>query len=371
MGATGARRRFAAVALAVAGTVAGCGETAAEPDPDAELTVYVSLPLRGPLGADGRDAADGARLALADADHEAAGISIRARFLDDTAADALPNPVQAAANARAAAEDSTAIAYLGELNSGATRASLPVTNEARLLQVSPGAGATDLVAEFEGSDELPPAQPSGERSFGRVIPSDVAQAEAGAAWADRLRWRRVAIRTDRTAFAETLANAFDAEASERGITIASGRGAHEYLAGTPDSHARRAIASDVFLSPPSRPPPAGVLVTSAALDPLQLPAAGRELADHFASDYGRGPGRYAAYGYEAMAVVLDSLARAAEPLDREAVIASFLATEERESVLGTYSIDEVGETTLSRMTGYELDPKAARVRPVATLDPGP
>ena len=50
----------------------------------------------------------------------------------------------AGANARRATEDSTAIAYVGELDSGTTRTSLPITNEAGLLQVSPGASAVDL-----------------------------------------------------------------------------------------------------------------------------------------------------------------------------------------------------------------------------------
>ena len=36
-------------------------------------------------------------------------------------------------------------------------------------------------------------------------------------------------------------------------------------------------------------------------------------------------------------------------------------------MLGTYSIDEVGETTLDRMTGYELGP--GDPRPVAEIGP--
>ena len=67
------------------------------------LTVYVSLPLRGPSAADGRDAADGARLALADAGGEAGGIAVEAIYLDDTAGAgrARWTPASAAANARA------------------------------------------------------------------------------------------------------------------------------------------------------------------------------------------------------------------------------------------------------------------------------
>ena len=45
--------------------------------------------------------------------------------------------------------------------------------------------------------------------------------------------------------------------------------------------------------------------------------------------------------------------------DREAVTDSFFATADRESVLGPYSIDELGDTTLDRMAGYRLGPGGA------------
>ena len=101
--------------------------------------------------------------------------------------------------------------------------------------------------------------------------------------------------------------------------------------------------------------PVGSRLTSAAQDPSQLPAAGQDFVRAFARRYGRPPGRYAAYGYEAMAVVLDSIERAGgSGEDREAVIDAFLETEDRSSILGTYSIDEIGNTTLDRMAGYEI-----------------
>ena len=48
-----------------------------------------------------------------------------------------------------------------------------------------------------------------------------------------------------------------------------------------------------------------------------------------------------------------------------AVIDAFFETTDRDSVLGTYSIDELGDTTLDRMTGYELGPATAP-QPVAS-----
>jgi branched-chain amino acid transport system substrate-binding protein len=360
-------RSWASAALVAALIVAGCG--GGEEPGDATLRVYVSLPLRGASGADGRDAADGARLALADAGGEAGGLAVEAVVLDDTgetAGGARWSPVRAAGNARTAIQDSSAIAYLGDFESGATRASLPVTNEASLLQVSPASGAVDLVAPFPGSDDVPDAQPSGERTFGRVIPSDDAQAEAAAGWARGLGWDRVAVVDDGSRFGETLAGAFADEARELGIATGPGGGTRVYLAGAASGRSRQALASDAFLPPYRRRAPAGLMPTSAALDPAQLPPAGRDFAQRFEEEYGRAPGRYAAYGYEAMAVTLDSIERASDPADRDAVVDAFFETTERESILGTYSVDELGETTLAEMSGYRIG-GGGRARAVAEL----
>jgi branched-chain amino acid transport system substrate-binding protein len=359
-----------ALVLGLASLAGGCAG-GDEESGDATATVYVSLPLRGPAGADGRDAADGARLALDDAAGEAGELAVEAEFLDDTegtAADARWTPARAAANARAATQDSTAIAYLGDFESGATRASLPVTNAARLLQVSPASAAVDLVTPFPGSDELPEAQPGGARNFGRVIPSDRAQALAGAGWVDRMDVARVAIESDGTAFGKTMVAGF--EDGLRRAAIVAGAD-FVYYGGLPDNQplagARgldRLMVSDAELEPGVSEPP-GTLATSAALDPGQLPPAGQKFADAFRAEYGRPPGRYAAYGYEAMAVILDSIERASDPADRSAVIEAFFATTDRDSVIGTYSIDDVGDTTLDRMTGYELGRREPR--PVARI----
>jgi len=362
-----------AAALLAASLLAGCAPGGDE-DGEATLTVYVSMPLRGASGADGRDAADGARMALADADAEAGGLTVEARVLDDTegpARSARWTPAKAAANARLATQDSTAIAYLGEFESGATRSSLPVTNGARLLQVSPASAADDLVAPVPGSDEVPDVQPTGARTFGRVIPGDRAQAAAGAGWVGELGIERVATESDGGAFGDAMVDGFEdalqgAVLTDRGFELLYYGGAPDRRPASLSQAVPRLMVTDAELAP-GVSEPERTLATSAALDPSQLPSAGQDFAERFEREYGRAPGRYAAYGYEAMAVILDSVDRASDPTDRALVIDSFFATEERESILGTYSIDEVGETTLDRMTGYELGP--GDPRPVAEIGP--
>jgi branched-chain amino acid transport system substrate-binding protein len=229
-----------------------------------------------------------------------------------------------------------------------------------MLQVSPASAAVDLVQPFLGAgDQLPEeVQATGERTFGRLIPSDEAQAEAAAGWAIRRHARRVGTASDRSEFGQTMVRAFRESLAQGRLT----RSRHDlvYYGGEPEgmraaigSFPGTVMASDALLS--GVPGDQGLLVTAAAQDPRQLPPVGQRFARAFRARYGRKPGRYAAYGYEAMAVVLDSIRRAGERGDeRDAVVDAFFDTEDRDSVLGTYSIDEVGNTTLERMAGYRF-----------------
>ena len=65
--------------------------------------------------------------------------------------------------------------------------------------------------------------------------------------------------------------------------------------------------------------------------------------------FGGDPNAYALYGYEAMSVALASIRNAGlHGNDRQTVVNEFFATKNRDSVLGLYSVQADGETTLSR-----------------------
>jgi branched-chain amino acid transport system substrate-binding protein len=118
----------------------------------------------------------------------------------------------------------------------------------------------------------------------------------------------------------------------------------------------RLMTTDALLNPAGlRALASPALVTSAAQDPSQLPPSGQRFLRAFRDRYHRAPGRYAAYGYEAMAVVLDSIRRAGDSGDdRDSVVSAFFDTTHRHSILGTYSIDDVGDTTLNELAGYRV-----------------
>jgi branched-chain amino acid transport system substrate-binding protein len=62
---------------------------------------------------------------------------------------------------------------------------------------------------------------------------------------------------------------------------------------------------------------------------------------------GRTPSAYAIYGYEAMKLGLDTIASLGDQgNNRQAVVKALFSTRDRHSVLGTYSFDRNGDTTL-------------------------
>jgi ABC-type branched-subunit amino acid transport system substrate-binding protein len=181
-------RRAAAAALAGLAGLAGCGDEQAAPG-EPTLAIYVSAPLSGPARAEGRALADGARLALAEAGGEAAGVRVVARFLDVAGRDESRfDPFTAAANAREASRDSQAIGYVGELDSGASRTSAPILNEAGIPQLAPGSGAEDLVRAEPFNDDVPrEVQPTGARTFAMLAPTYPAGGEQRLLSAARIR----------------------------------------------------------------------------------------------------------------------------------------------------------------------------------------
>ena len=121
----------------------------------------------------------------------------------------------------------------------------------------------------------------------------------------------------------------------------------------PDGMATEGIASGL---------PSGiqkqVFLTAPQLDPKEYPPAGQKFYKDFEAAYNVSADQidpYAIYGYEAMSLTLDAIKRAGDKgNDRQAVIDAMFATKDRQSVLGTYSIDKFGDTTLSAYGSFTV-----------------
>lgn len=374
------RRPCVAALAAAALAVAGCGDGGG--GGPATLRIYVSAPLQGGRADEGQAIEDGARLALADAGGKVGHFRIKGVYLDDSDGRGW-SIARTAANARRAAQDTAAIGYVGDVDSGATKVSLPITNQAEIAQVSPASGAVDLTRiSAAGGSDPDRYRPNDRQSFARVVPDDDVLARAAAVWAKREGARTFAASGDRTAFGQITEDAFASEARSLGLrvlskheirkqTVEDGGGPDAVwlgLSSLPSSPGFKtlltaqtslifvpdAIAEPAFLSRIAAVQDQ-LRVVSEFLDPTLLPASAKPFLRDFRRRYKRPAPSAAAYGYESMALLLDAIKRAGDDSDsRAAVIDALFSTTERRSILGTYSIDGNGDTTLDSVTGYRI-----------------
>ena len=97
-----------------------------------------------------------------------------------------------------------------------------------------------------------------------------------------------------------------------------------------------------------------VKVTVATLAPDEYPPEGKKFFEAFSQEYDeKHPDPYAVYGYEAMELALDAIRRSKTGA-RADVVKALFATRDRQSVLGTYSIDANGDTSLTDYGTYTI-----------------
>jgi branched-chain amino acid transport system substrate-binding protein len=352
------------------------------------LTIYSSLPLQGDSRPQSESVVNGEKLALEEAGGKVGKFTIKYVSLDDaTAAAGKWEPGQVSANARKAAQDKSTIAYLGEFNSGASAISIPVINEAGILQISPSNTYVGLTRS-QGADKGEPDKyyPSGVRTFGRVVPADHIQAAAQVSYQKEEGCTKTYILNDKEVYGKGLADQVQGIAGGQQIQVVANEGIDTKAANF-RSVAQKIKASgadcmffggitqnkavqvwkDVNAVNPSLKlfGPDGVAesafsekvgsavekqayITNPTLDPKLYPPAAQEFFKTFEEKFGKAPEPYAIYGYEAMKLALLAIQNAGDKgNDRQAVIDAFFQIKDRDSVLGKYSIDENGDTTLS------------------------
>src|SRR3954466_2291021 len=213
--------RATALSLAAAVLATGCGsEKKQDLARGSTLTIYTSLPRHGVAARDADAVAAGERLALADAGGRAGGRSLRLVELDDSAPGkgTTWDASTVEENAKRAAKDASTIAYIGELDYGGSAISVPVTNAKGILQISPGDGLTSLTQVQPGGPKTSPARyyPSGRRTFLRLVPTDLRQADELMDWIHDRGAKRVAVVHDDRLFGrEMAAQAMVADATDK------------------------------------------------------------------------------------------------------------------------------------------------------------
>jgi branched-chain amino acid transport system substrate-binding protein len=364
------------------------------------VNVYSSLPLQGASSAQTTAMVNGIELALQQADNKAGDIEVNYESLDDSTAQAGTwTPEATSANARRVAQDDAAVAYIGEFNSGASAISMPILNEGAVAQVSPANTAVGLTTDEPGADEGEPEKyyPTGDRHYLRIVPKDTIQGAALATIMQEDGCTSVAMANDREVYGIGLARNIESSLEEVGVDLAfnegidknasnfrslasraKGEGADcfvfsgitanggvqifkDFAAALPEAqlYGPDGVAESGFTDPEEGGIPASVgeriKLTVATLDPDSYPEEGQAFFSDFEETYDEpNPDPYAIYGYEAMKLVLDAIERAGST-DKADVLQALFETQDRESVLGTYSIDENGDTTLTDYGVYTVE----------------
>jgi branched-chain amino acid transport system substrate-binding protein len=123
-----------------------------------------------------------------------------------------------------------------------------------------------------------------------------------------------------------------------------------------------ALADDTFAGGLSAGAQRALVASSPGFMPNALPASGQTFVQAFRTAYGHAPATEAVFGYEAMDAVLYVLEHAGSgAASRTTVIKDFFALRNHPSVLGSYSINANGDTSLqsfviSRVRGGRLTP---------------
>lgn len=358
-----------AACAAVALAISGCSATGSSSSSSSTITVkgntlaiYISEPPNFESDTVAQDVVDAEKLAYSQQAGEVKDYHLDLHEVRGSVA---------SDDARAAIEDTTAIAYLGEIDPGYSDQTVGITNALDLLQVSP----TDTALELGSSTAAVSGSPSSlyeswstfGHTFARVVPTSAQEAVFLVKAMQGMGLKSLYVANDGSDYGKSLALAVSSYARSIGLTVSSsesGADAIFYATMSPsegvkffDAAASAAPSAKLFGSSSLDSSPFLSSVSSAAAAKLyistpgflnsQLNSAAKAFRASFDQTYHHEPTGEALFGYEAMSAVLAVLKEAGSGADsRTLVIKDFLSLKNRSSVLGTYSINSAGNTSL-------------------------
>jgi len=389
--------------LVVASMVlAACGPAATQAPK--VIKIYASWPLQGSMIPEGTAMLNAAKLALDEANNTAGGYQLQLVFLDDASptTGSWDGTIEAG-NAQKAIADQQALIYFGTYNSGASKISMPLTNKAGMVQISPAASYPGLTKKGFAQGEPDIYRPTGKINWFRTYGADDLQGASGAAWAKCLGFKKVYILDDRQLYGKGIADIFDKKANELGLQVAGHDGVESvnidfralltkvkatgsdlvYFGGLVDSGGPQILQqmdalgffkagvkmmSDDAMYTEGVPQATGpdlingnlyVTFASPALD--QLPTkVGQDFYKNYKAKYNADPIGWSLYAYNAVLVMVDSIKRAQPKLDaaktvdekRAAVLEAMAATKDLQGVSGPITFDANGDPTSYVMSGF-------------------
>ena len=373
-------------ALFLGSTMASWGQD------DNVIRIVSSLPLTGSSRVQSETMVLGIKMALEEAGYKAGPFTIEYDSWDDASAQAGTwDPAKEKDNASRAASDPDVMAYIGTYNSGAAKIAIPILNQADLVMVSPAntySGLTKVGFGEKGEPDI--YYPKGFRSYCRVVPADDLQGLAGAWWAKELGCKKAYILNDKELYGRGLARVFGEGCKRLGMEVVGDEGIDSkaqdfravvnkvkaakaevvYFGGITQNGAGKLVKdlrsggyTGYFMSPDGTkeeafiksagPSSEGCLVTLGGLPPEQMGPEAQAWYKAYREKYKSEPEAYAIYSYEATKATLAGIAKAGVK-DRVKIREAIMGTTDYDGLLGVWSFDKQGDTTLTSMSGFEV-----------------
>ena len=354
------------------------------------IKVIASFPVKL---APAQEIIDSFELAFEESSYMAGNFKIEFSVLDDSLENGGWDSELEKNNAQRAARDQDVLLYVGPLNSGAAKVSMPILNQAGLAQLNIGNTWPGLTKVGYAPGEPGVFYPTGIRHYFRVNPSDDLQGPAAAVWAKELGFTNIYIIDDGEAYGKGIADIFGSKAQEIGLNILG----QETINNTNTNFTDR-INKIKELNPDlvyyGGIVPNGIVEFISQMKQLGLNASimgpdgimGQDIINRLGSDYAEGiyattvgvpvseiesrvakryvesfkekygkePDAFSAFGYEAGKAALLALERAGVK-DRAAVIKSFKEIKDFGGMFDEWSFDQNGDTTLKILSGNRVE----------------
>ena len=371
---------------------ASCGPIRkGEEEPDA--LIASDFPLQGANRALTTEMADAIEYMLEQQDWKAGDTVLGYQSCDDSTAQAGSwDSAKCSSNGRAYANNASVIGVIGTFNSGCAKLVIPIANRESLAMVSPANTYPGLTEGGPGTEAGEPDNyyPSGTRNYARVVWNDQFQGAANAQYANELGLKKIFILNDGETYGLGIATLFAEYAEKLGIQILGNQkwdkkaSSYESLASRVRSSGADAVflggivcnnggklikdikagAANVQLLGPDGWTPISATIEGAGAAannmyisqpgvPVdQLKGTGKEFVDGFTEAEGKAPNPYTAYAAQAAQVLLAAIEKGGT--DRAAVSSALFETDVTDGIIGSFQIDENGDTTLGLVSVYQI-----------------
>jgi len=358
---------------------------------DPQFLVASDLPLQGSGRTQTEQMVNAIKFIFKQQNFKAGKYTVGYQSCDDSTAQAGKwDSGKCSTNANAYVGNKSVIGVIGTFNSGCAEIIIPILNRASPGPMGMVSPANTYVGLTHKGPAIAPGEPekyypTGKRNYTRIVAADDFQGAADALLTKQLGYKSVFILNDKEAYGLGVANDYQNSAEALGLKIAG------FTAWDPKASSYEALAtrikqtgaSTVFVGglicengaklikdlrsvlgknypliapdgfsdfTANGPAAAGMYVSVAGVPPEKLSGPGKTFVDDFGAQIGTQVNPYAAYAAQAAVVMLDAIAKSDG--SRGAVTNQLFQTNITDGILGTFSINENGDTTANPVTVY-------------------